>query len=99
MRVRPAKTRRIQKYPRHPEDIEDIEDIFCKSLKLLDFLNSTNEDIPEDIFGDEDKSPLAPSCATNEVFPKRKRFVNPELSSMAIPPFAEKNIDSLGYAC
>ena len=25
-----------------------------------------------------------------EVFPKRKRFVNPELSSMAFPPFAEK---------
>ena len=75
--------KRVKKNPRHPGDIGDIGDIFRKPLILLDFLRATPGDIFGDIFGDGDKSPLAPFCATTEVFPKRKRFVNPNPSSMA----------------
>ena len=68
---------RFHPHPRHPGDIGDIGDIFRKSLKLLDFLNAHGGDISGDIFGDGDLSPLP---APAEVFPKRKRFVNPNPS-------------------
>lgn len=78
--------KRVHPHPRHPGDIGDIGDIFRKSLKLQDFLQAPNGDIPGDIFGAGDKSPSSPSspsCDAAEVFPKRKRFVNPNPSSMA----------------
>lgn len=49
-----AECTRKKKQPRHPGDIGDIGDIFRKSLKLLDFLNSSDGDILGDIFGDGD---------------------------------------------
>ena len=82
--------KRIKKYPRGAGDIGDIGDIFRKSLKLLDFLQVHPGDIPGDIFGDGDKSPSSPPCATPEVFPKRKRSVAIKLSLRAFPPFAKK---------
>lgn len=94
--------KRVKKYPREAGDIGDIGDIFCKSLKLLDFLNGGGGDISGDIFGDGDLSPSAPSHDATEVFPKRKQFGNPEPSSMALgscrrPP--EKIIYTQGYLC
>ena len=84
--------------PRHPVDFVDIVDIFRKSLKLLNFSLTRGVDILWIFSWTVD---LSVDChfasAQNEVFPKRKRFVNPELSSMAFPPFAgKKNIDSSG---
>ena len=38
-------SKRLTKYPRGAGDIGDIGDIFCKSLKLLDFLNAHAGDI------------------------------------------------------
>lgn len=91
MNICPCK--RVKKNPRHPGDIGDIGDIFSKSLKLLGFLQVHPGDIPGDIFGDGDKSPSSPPCATAEVFPKRKQFVAIKLSLRAFPPFAKKIID------
>ena len=72
--------KRVHPHPRHPGDIGDIGDILRKPLKLPDFLKAPGGDILGDIFGDGDKSP---SCDAAEVFPKRKRFVNPNPSSKA----------------
>ena len=82
----------IPQYPRRPGDIGDIGDIFRKSLKLPDFLQVQDGDIPGDIFGGGDLSPSSQSRADTEGLPKWKRFGNPELSSIAIPAFAKKKI-------
>ena len=79
--------KRVHPHPRHPGDIGDIGDIFRKSLKLPDFLQALDGDIPGDIFGGGDKSPSSPSRESKSVIDG--------------PPtlHGKKGIDSVGYAC
>ena len=91
--------KRTPRNPRHPGDFGDIGDIFRKSLKLPDFLQVPDGDIPGDIFGDGDLSPSSQSRADTEDFPKWKRFGNTEPSLTdrgSYPHSAKKKLDDGG---